>query len=79
MGSDARAGPDTGFSVIARVSAHLKAICRHESIGSPSPSRVAGANRSFATQFSAAESSAFEPDDDLREICDAAPLLGSQK
>src|ERR1700691_4730261 len=59
--------------------AHLKPICCHESIGSPSPSRVAGANRSLETQLIAAESRAFEPEEDLMEICDGAPLLGSQK
>jgi hypothetical protein len=59
--------------------AHLKAICCHESIGSPSPSVVAGANRSRETQLMAAESRAFEPDDDLMEICDGVPLRGNQK
>src|ERR1700722_20915799 len=58
---------------------HLKAICCHESIGSPSPSRVAAANRSLATQLTAAESSALEPEDDLIETCDGVPVLGSQK
>src|SRR5580698_4520431 len=58
---------------------HLKPICCQESIGSPSPSEVAGANRSLETQLIAAESRAFEPEDDLMEICDGAPPCGSQK
>jgi hypothetical protein len=59
--------------------AQLKAICCHESIGSPLPSMVAAANRSRETQVIVAESRAFEPEDDLMEMCEGFPLLGSQK
>jgi hypothetical protein len=40
---------------------------------------VAAANRSLETQLIVAESRAFEPEDDLMEMCDGMPLLGSQK
>src|ERR1700722_10340276 len=66
IGSDVRLG-------------QLKAICCHESIGSPLPSVVAGANRSLETQLIVAESRASEPEDDLMEMCDGVPLLESQK
>src|SRR6202522_3540374 len=56
----------------------LKANCCHESIGSPLPSVVAAANRSLETQLIAAESRASEPEDDLMEMRDGIPLLGSQ-
>ena len=59
--------------------AQLKAICCHESIGSPLPSVVAAANRSLETQLIVAESRGFEPEDDLMDMCDGIPLLGSQK
>src|ERR1700744_225822 len=59
--------------------AQVKAICCHESIGSPLPSVVAGANRSLETQLIVAESRAFKPEDDLMETCDGAPPLESQK
>ncbi len=59
--------------------AQPKAICCHESTRSPLPSVVAAANRSLETQLMVAESSASEPEDDLMEMCDGIPLLGSQK
>jgi len=61
----------------ARV-AQVKAICCHESIGSPLPSVVAAANRSLETQLTVAESKASEPEDDLMEMRDGIPLFGSQ-
>src|ERR1700679_1012581 len=56
----------------------LKANWCHEGIGSPLPSVVAAANRSLETQLIVAESRASEPEDDLREMRDGIPLLGSQ-
>src|SRR6202789_2345563 len=64
IGSDVRLG-------------QLKAICCHESIGSPLPSVVAAANRSLETQLIVAESRASEPEDDLRAMRKGTPLFGA--